>query len=154
MTNTFRILAVGERFNFYKTWTPTNPATNHSFRLRKSFGFYRHGNKRLSNLGVHWTDGINLLWPSHEIGSWNRLEARAVVRAIRPDAEDYDLIVLFGRRVCNAFIVPFEICNPHSQGKGIYLPMPHPSGLNRMWNDPKVVEKVRRTWKSIEQNVE
>ncbi len=51
--------------------------------------------------------------------------------------------ILLGVKVCNAFGVafrPFEVVNA---GYADYLVLPHPSGLNRIWNQPGAYEKAR-----------
>ena len=133
------VLAVGERFN-QKGWTPC-PDDDLSFKLRVNMGLYNFGRGRtfLNRMGVKWTHGINLLWPSPIAGEWDAAEARRVVDAIRKDVERYDVVLLFGRRVCDAFDVAFNV----GERSGRYIPLPHPSGRNRMWNDPRVRETVR-----------
>jgi hypothetical protein len=48
--------------------------------------------------------------------------------------------ILLGVKACNAFGVafhPFRVTNN-------YLVLPHPSGLNRLWNEPGAFERARQ----------
>ena len=136
-----RILAIGERFN-QRAWRPSTPELNHSFDLRVKMGVYNHGSRRefLNRLGVHWNDGINLLWPSPIPGDWDATEAKHVVESMRDRVETYDKVLLFGRRVCNAFGVPFEIGVVYNDR---YVALPHPSGRSRLWQDREIRKLVR-----------
>lgn len=142
-----RVLAVGERFNYDKWWRPI-PQHEYSFELRLRMGFYNRtepGSRRafLDSLGVRWDDGINLLWPSPVCGYWDELEAKRVAKELRSRVEEYDRALLFGARVCRAFGVEFEVLRE----QGAYLPLPHPSGRCRLWNDRELVNEVRRYFK-------
>jgi uracil-DNA glycosylase len=71
------------------------------------------------------------------------------------------LFVLLGAKVCDAFGVPFEpftiqvkttsaavailLKVPHQEWTFVVLP--HPSGRNRLWNDPLAVDKARKVLK-------
>ena len=124
------VLAVGERFNYHKWWRPCKVEMEYSLTLRLNIGFYNRrtpGSRRtfLDSLGVEWTDGINLLWPSPIVGYWNKQEAKKVVKELRLEIEHrWDAVLLFGKRVCEAFEI--EYAPLKRQGK--YVPMPHPSG--------------------------
>lgn len=148
MTNG-KTLAIGERFNA-KRWTPALPEHFDSFELRRRLGLYRTGPRRafLTSLGIAWDDGINLLWPSPVLGEWDVAEARRVAIELVPSILCYDRVLLFGCRVCNALGVPFEIgtgyeINEPYVDSTIAVPLPHPSGRNRMWNDAAIRENVR-----------
>lgn len=148
------VLAVGERFNFHKYWRPALPQHDLSFELRLRLGFYRDANnprrRMLSSLGVTWDDGINLLWPSPVTGEWDTAEAKQVAVALMPRVLDYSAVLLFGARVCAAFGVPFnvgqtfEMQEEYSPQSTLGVPLPHPSGCCRMWNDPAVRATVRQ----------
>lgn len=142
------VLAVGERFNQAR-WSPALPENDLSFDLRRRMGFYNRGPRRafLLSLGLRWDDGINLLWPSPVAGEWSSTEAARVAQAIRPQVEQYDWALLFGKRVCDAFGVPFEIGDAtwfDPAAPAIYVPLPHPSGRCREWNDPNVCGLARQ----------
>lgn len=141
-----RVLAVGERFNYHKWWRPV-PQHQYSFDLRKRMGFYNRPTGRrkfLNELGVEWTDGINLLWPSPMVGYWDPREAFKVAQILRSEIEKtYDVVLLFGRKVCEAFEVEYVPLRHLEQ----YIPLPHPSGRCRAWNDCKFLCEVRRFFK-------
>lgn len=125
-----------------KRWKPCHKTMNDSFDLRVRMGLYNRGPRRkmLDGLGVRWDDGINLLWPSPIAGEWDAKEAKRVAEVLRPDVEKYDTVLLFGAKVCKAF----DVKHVWFVLQGIYVPMPHPSGRNRAWNDEVLREKVRR----------
>ncbi len=139
-----KTLAVGERFN-QKRWTPSVSHTD-SFKLRLQMGFYNKGSRRafLNSLSVVWDEGINLLHPSPIPGEWNAVEARRVAEILRPEIEKYGTVLLFGARVCRAFDVSFDVL----KRRGVYLPLPHPSGRCRMWNDCEFLNEVRRYFRN------
>lgn len=143
-----RVLAVGERFNYHRWWRP-QPKWEYSFELRKNLGFYnRTGPKSrrgfLNSLGVYWDDGINLLWPSPIPGYWNKQEAGRVAYELIPKIDrSYDVVLLFGKKVCEAFDIKYSLLE--QQGK--YVPLPHPSGRCRTWNDCSFLNEVRRFFK-------
>lgn len=139
-----KTLAVGERFNYHKWWRPI-PRLEYSLDLRLRMGFYNKTGPRsrrvfLNSLGVVWDDGINLLWPSPITGYWDPVEAKTVVGRLRLKIEEYDTVLLFGSRVCRAFGVRFNSL----EQQGVYLPLPHPSGRCRLWNDREFLGQVRR----------
>lgn len=139
-------LAVGERFNYHKWWRPL-PQNEDSLDLRLRIGFYNRPTGRrkfLNELGVEWTDGINLLWPSPVVGYWDPREALRVVKELRPEIEErWDAVLLFGTRVCKAF----DVKSDWLVRTGIYVPLPHPSGRCRVWNDCEFLGRVRRFFK-------
>lgn len=69
--------------------------------------------------------------------TWDR--ARAREKAARILAEWPDPVVLLGRKVAAAFELAFEPFSRH----GRLLVLPHPSGLNRMWDAPGVRARGR-----------
>lgn len=77
---------------------------------------------------------------------WDRETARAVARNIVLAADEYDALVLLGRRVCDAFGVdfaPFTLARLETVGAPVVV-LPHPSGLCRAWNDTATFERARR----------
>jgi len=122
------ILAIGERFN-QATWAPNDID---SFKLRKQMGIYNYGSRAefLKRIGVRWDHGINLLWPDPTPGAWDAIEAKRVAAVLRPYIERYDLVLLFGPRVCDALNVPFKV----GVKFGRYVPLPHPVGNMKMWD--------------------
>lgn len=79
---------------------------------------------------------------------WTIREARdkaVEVLKERLDQERIDgpmaIFVLLGTKVCNAFGIPF---NPFTiQSYGRFVILPHPSGRNRLWNNPTSFETAR-----------
>lgn len=149
-----KVLAVGERFN-QREWRP-QPEMEFSFDLRVRMGLYNKGPRRafLDNLGIRWNDGINLLWPHPVPGTWDPHEARDVVIAIGLDVIKYDTVLLFGRRVCEAFLIPFRVGEVYPWGierqVTNVIPLPHPSGRSRLWHHPntiKIIEKLAENWR-------
>jgi hypothetical protein len=151
---TNKTLAIGERFN-QNAWRPVIVDPD-SFELRRRMGFYNRGPrlKMLQDLGVRWDDGINLLLPSPLPGEWDAVEARRVANLVSRHVLAYRYVLLFGQRVCAAFGIPWAPCQfvPASElGEAMigyrteFVPLPHPSGRCRMWNDPDVRALVTKT---------
>lgn len=128
------ILAIGERYNqpLYE------PDDRDSFELRKMMGVYNYGSRAafLKRMGVRWTHGINLLWPHPVPGTWDALEAKRVAAVLRPHIEKYDRVILFGKKVCDAFDVPFKVGTVF----GRFIPLPHPVGSSKLWNKQFIKE--------------
>lgn len=154
------ILAIGERFN-QAEWRPTSIDPD-SFTLRVRMGLYNSGPRRelLESLGVAWTDGINLLLPSPIAGEWDAVEARRVANVISQHVLSYRYVLLFGQRVCAAFGVPWVPCQfvpACEMGEAMigyrteFVPLPHPSGRCRLWNDPDVRKLVVKTMQIIKE---
>lgn len=81
-------------------------------------------------------------------GKWSIAEARESAARILRDRlgqERVDgpvaIFVLLGSKVCNAFGVPFTPFSLQSCGR--YIVLPHPSGRNRLWNDPMSFDLAR-----------
>jgi len=123
-----KILAIGERFNG-PAWVPDDP---YDFKLRVECGLYNHGSRRdfLDRVGVHWTHGINLLWPDPIPGAWDVVEARDAAEQLHDYIEQYDRVLLFGEKVCDAFNIPYK----PGLVFGIYVPLHHPVGDMSIWN--------------------
>lgn len=84
-------------------------------------------------------------------GRWSLPAARA--RAEELLTEDRDVYVLLGARVARAFCVAFlpfssiehGVYKPGRASKSCwFVQLPHPSGLNRSWNEPGSVDRARR----------
>lgn len=77
-------------------------------------------------------------------GAWSDRAARATAR--RLSAAPRPAYVLLGEKVCAAFGVdyaPFTV--DERPGGGTFAVLPHPSGLNRMWNAPDSTDLARAT---------
>lgn len=86
-------------------------------------------------------------------GKWNMKEARERADGLRHIRRKF---VLLGRKVCDAFGIDFEpftiqhrmtsaavesiLKVPHDEWAFVVLP--HPSGRNRLWNDPSAFHKA------------
>lgn len=76
-------------------------------------------------------------------GEWRAKEARE--RAVKLQ-DSYSLIVALGRNVQRAFGIdrpPFSVWNSWESEGTVFLVLPHPSGLNRLWDDPGSYKKAR-----------
>lgn len=82
---------------------------------------------------------------------WSAPAARAAAAALRAQMTAEDRVILFGRRVFDAWSAaqwwrwrPFEAylmdSAPHEQ----VLALPHPSGLSRAWNEPGAFLRARQ----------
>jgi len=80
-------------------------------------------------------------------GRWSMPQAREAAQAIlnrHSDGHD-DIIVALGAKVAGAFGLKYDVCKLFFFGAhGRVLVLPHPSGLNRMWNDPELVGRCRK----------
>jgi uracil-DNA glycosylase len=85
-------------------------------------------------------DRVNLL----QCSKWSaRLarEAASLLDATRPSEQ---VFVLLGARVCSAFGGTGEsLCEVRTGCGRTAVLLPHPSGRNRVWNEPGTVERAR-----------
>lgn len=106
-------------------------------------------------------DRINLLevrQDTKEKGfTFNRETARVSAVALIPRIDRYENVILLGKRVRDAFGIIKEYFEPHHwkhyesglyEGTTIYV-VPHPSGVNRWFNDPANREKMSAFMRSI-----
>lgn len=70
---------------------------------------------------------------------WSRVRARIEAQRLLHCESDWERVVLLGCKVSVAFRVEYE---PLTRS-GVFLVLPHPSGLNRLWNDSTLVERTR-----------
>jgi hypothetical protein len=128
-----RVLLVGERSTRDVEWRSGAPGTemNLSFLMRLGAFTYGPGRERMLDVGIRWDRAINLMTPAPS-GAWDARRARAVALAIRPVVlAKFELVVLLGARVAEAFGVP-RLPNVRTEQ---FLMVSHPSGRNRQWND-------------------
>ena len=112
--------------------------------------------QRLVEIGLRWDHSTNLLpgLPNSKatfnkddvvagrlmvdrISQWARTEInQGFVDRIDP--------VLLGANVCRCFGLPFEPINSYPSELGTIFVLPHPSGLNRWWNDPQNLSDAKR----------
>lgn len=84
-------------------------------------------------------------------GLWKLPAARLEI-ARRGDELQGHTLVFLGRKVCTAFRVAYEPVTANGTSSAYhrfrYVVLPHPSGLNRMWNQPGIIERVRDLMRS------
>jgi uracil-DNA glycosylase len=64
------------------------------------------------------------------------------------DLSTATVYLLCGARVREAFGGP-RFYEAERRGSKFLLSLPHPSGLNRMWNDPKARRRVRAACRAV-----
>lgn len=80
------------------------------------------------------------------IAEWDMLDAER--RAAGSLGERATPFVLLGRKVSETFagyFTPYTASPGNDFARRMYAMLPHPSGLNRMWNEPRAVERARET---------
>lgn len=89
-------------------------------------------------------------------GAWAVGNARMMAAQILAERPPNTGVVLCGSKVSYAFDVRYG--GPFQQvitGRGLrLLSIPHPSGLNRMWNVPEVAEGVRAAYRQLVADVD
>lgn len=79
-------------------------------------------------------------------GPWKMAEAVAEAVRIRSTFIGC-AVVLLGAKVSRAFRLdfePFTVVRPSPVSRGCFIILPHPSGLNLMWNAPGAFERARQ----------
>jgi uracil-DNA glycosylase len=71
-------------------------------------------------------------------------EAR--LHAAEIDVEKYDLVLLAGKNVAAAF---GWVDAQYMEWRERFAVIPHPSGVNRWWNNPRNMESMRRFMRSL-----
>ena len=104
------------------------------------------GNRLREHLGLY--DHTYEAIPKRNLcsGRWNMREAREAALALRTE---FDVLVCLGSKVKTAITGPKFSFDPpdffgvyhHLSCK--YVALPHPSGLNRVWNQPNARELTR-----------
>jgi hypothetical protein len=91
------------------------------------------------------------------VGKWSRPKARAQATLLRETAP-YETWVLLGRKVAESFFtdgapMPFNwgvLRYPWDSTRGAkFLCLPHPSGLNRVWNEVGAFERARAALREV-----
>lgn len=146
------VILIGERANA-SPWKPACwPTINDEYweAMLEAGAFHgERSSKRLRQVGLGDVAMLNLMPPDD--GRWDRRKAEEVARDWYPRLGEYDLVVLAGKRVSEAFRVPYlpgstfdsELDNPR------FLVIPHPSGRCRFWNDLEAVLYVRDRVKEL-----
>lgn len=98
------------------------------------------GNRLREHLGLFDSTYEHLEKVNLCTGRWSMKAARAATSKIMVK---YDRIVLLGAKAREAFKgpEPFILYNPG--GANSFLTLPHPSGLNRLWDVPGARERAR-----------
>lgn len=114
-------------------------------------GTIRHLSRLLSvspevvTTSVAWVN----LWPHGQTGSNPEHYVALVEQGTLPG----DLIVLLGREVVDAFgladLHPLETVVRNAGAGPTLLAFPHPSGLNRWWNDPVNASSAQATLETL-----
>lgn len=81
-------------------------------------------------------DRVNLV-----VGKWSMKVAKEKACELRRG--EGRRFILCGRKVCDAFNTRFVPFMAFSQGGDRFAVLPHPSGLCRLWGDPKAFAKAR-----------
>ena len=124
-------------------------------RHRRAFS-WGSSRRRLEGFGARWSVAMNLLGSSPKAGEWDAGLAREVAHALLPHLLGYR-VLLAGFRVAAAFGLqpwegpaplplrrPFLISGPRaSLPRPFTACVPHPSGRNRLWNDPASMGRAR-----------
>ncbi len=100
-------------------------------------------------LGVRRTRYLDFPRYNLCVGKWSIRAARLEAERLRLVQHRGRKLVLLGSKVCGAFGVPFVPCSLQggvdSADTCTYVVLPHPSGLNRFWNEPGAFEMARAT---------
>jgi len=106
--------------------------------------------ERHYGIAEHLERCVNLLPPDREIGTWDGALARRAAQGVLTRARrDGARLVLLGRRVIAAFDLGDAPFGAVRSLEGVrVLCAPHPSGRNRLLNDPGRREEVR-AWAAV-----
>ena len=81
---------------------------------------------------------------------WSAMRARAAASGLLAELTHDHTVLMLGRRVCAAFghqKLPW--LHGSLSKHALLVAVPHPSGLNRWWNDPANVELAETTLRGI-----
>lgn len=147
-----RVLLIGERAN--SALDPTLDCLSVKGWAAKAqfMGAFsdRRSRTKLVSIGVDVSEcaSMNLLLPAPAGAEWDARRAADVAVLVASRLDRYALTLLAGLKVARAFGVDGRLADLAGRrvevGGGDALVIPHPSGLNHWWNDPKNVEELRR----------
>jgi hypothetical protein len=165
-----RVLIVGERFNQARSPSLDKLAEFDSLRwieVAMRLGALANCRRRLERFGIKLAtsitcrDGVkfpvgaralNLLPPAPlSDKKWPRELARKIGSLVmRHVSPSYDVTLLMGKRVAAAFGVdPAWDFGELIKCEVALLILPHPSGLNRVWNDSQEIERLASLVKGV-----
>lgn len=108
---------------------------------------------------VSTADYLSLWRTNMCVDGWSQRAAGVRASALLRVDAPWSTIIMLGRKVagvmspvCGA-VAPFEQseCSYGAGGKRLrFVSLPHPSGMNRAWNDPSAVTKAREIFCSLE----
>lgn len=148
-----RLLVIGERMN-RPTWRPggwPDLRGDRYWKLMSRLGAFKGERSRakLASIGLEEYDAVNLLPPDPQGVRWDAAKANEVAISWLERVREYDRCLLAGRRVAAAFGARggmSELLGNRLSMFGIRATViPHPSGLNRFWNNRYEVESLRES---------
>ena len=92
-------------------------------------------------LGMHCRDYLSAFDRVNLCGGyWSMREARQMAVQLLAERAGSASLILLGSKVCRAFGVAYV---PFTVADGVLLRLPHPSGLCRVWSDPRAFARAR-----------
>lgn len=83
-------------------------------------------------------------------GTWNKREAEGRARRLLGGGTPWNIIVMMGAKVADAFAFEGEFYQLSVLDSGTtLLSLPHPSGRNRIWNSPGAAQNAREALQAI-----
>lgn len=94
---------------------------------------------------LHGHDRVNLC-----TGSWSAKKGREQARELLEAREPGTGVVLLGSKVAHAAELPYPGGVLHVTARQLHvLVLPHPSGLNRVWNNPDAARDARERYDAL-----
>lgn len=167
-----RELVVGERMNSDSRagWYSLSKGVSRWARVSRSIGAFRaksHAAKLLRvGVDLRACDSMNMLPPSKKAGAWDDELAESVAAFLLAEvANEYSVVYLCGRRVCDSFAWPGEFGDAMTfdfaagwdyllDRRPLFVALPHPSGRCRVWNDAGDVAWVKAGVRLAKKNAE
>ena len=143
------VCVVGERCNGHRRphWDSAPVEAWARFMWTVAAFFDGSSRAKLLSAGIDWhsVKYVNLLPPSPVVGEWDACRAAEIAAAM--DFSRFDLVFACGVKVCSAAGFTGKLTDSVSEVvptrlREIVL-MPHPSGLNRFWNDRAAVPRLK-----------
>lgn len=144
-----RTAVIGERANAPKDPLLDTMTSDGWAKITPNLPAFRSDSSRekLSRIGIDLGTAVafNLQPPTPAGESWDVVDANVIASFV--DLRPFDVVYLASRKVAAAFDLPNRVEYGTLAGKRGYthlVVVPHPSGLNRFWNDPAEVDKLRK----------